>query len=111
MCSYSSVVLCTVPSLATIVALYLAIGSVYNATQGKSGCPEVLPQYVFWKAFFVSAIVSITLLLVCTCTEHHCYYRRESTTLLILSLVVCVKDKLDLHHLQNMKNFSFDFLA
>ena len=89
-----------------VVALYLIIGSIYNVTKGKSGCPEVLPQYDFWKAFFMSAIVSVILLLACIHTKHHCYYRRESTSLLILSLVVCVQERLGLHLLQNTKNFS-----
>jgi len=101
-----SVLLCAVSRLATIVTLYLVVGTIYNATHGKSGCPEILPQYGFWKAFFVSALVSVyTTTTVCMYTKH-CYHRRESTTQLILSLVVCVQDKLDPHHLQIMKNFS-----
>ena len=53
--------MCTVPSLAVTVTLYLIIGSAVNISKGKSTCPEMLPQYDFWKAFFKSAIVSATL--------------------------------------------------
>jgi len=41
-----------------IVALYLTIGSAINIAKGKSNCPDMLPQFAFWKAFFISFIVS-----------------------------------------------------
>lgn len=40
-----------------IVTLYLTIGSAINIAQGKSGCPEVLPQFAFWRAFFIYVVV------------------------------------------------------
>ena len=44
--------------LLVIVTLYLTIGSAINIANGKSGCPEMLPQFEFWKAFFIYVVVS-----------------------------------------------------
>ena len=51
----------------------------------------MLPQFAFWRAFFISVIVSDSSP---SCYCYYCCYRKESISLLILSLVAGAQELL-----------------
>ena len=83
--------MCAIVRLIVIVTCYLTIGSAVNIANGKSSCPEMLPQFAFWRAFFISVIVSDSSPSYCC---YYCCYRKESISLLILSLVAGAQELL-----------------